>query len=531
MAKLDPNNIKNRNFKNAGLYLKLDNVTEANRIYEEFAQKYPDDPRAVEAYYERGKYYLDNGMSDRAKSEFNSAITKSETFRREGKDPNAFIAGEAVNALAGILHNDYMAIELKQPASNVEAKKKELSSTLRELNQTYTKVLSFGSPRSFEATYNIARSFEEYAQKFSDQEMNPNLDQNKRFVERQKINEQSAALYEKAFEEYKNVVNNIPVVAERLGVDMFAEVKQTPDSVLAIQDSLQLTRVAEKDSTRELANKWYEKAKDKVSEMLYTQASLTTENVEQAVNIVPVGNSRLQRLSYKLQVLMKVAAPAINKTIDAHIRNINEAEQSNLSNKFVEESKRQILLTKNILGQQLEELAHTALNNYRDIAANDLPDLVERGYEATNSEGLNYYGLDEDANQMIDYAREVSKTAIDSYASTLNMAKEFNIKSDLIRNTQDRLLRFAVEIGDEMKLLGDSATTKSEYYRVRFDSTENYDYDEASIIFQNHTYNFQDSRRIVMELAFDIKNENDIKNLWANKLLLRLIKLLSLIHI
>ncbi|MEJ2542465.1 MAG: tetratricopeptide repeat protein [Calditrichaceae bacterium] len=512
-------------FKNAGLYLKLDNVTEANRIYEEFAQKYPDDPRAVEAYYERGKYYLDNGMSDRAKSEFNSAIAKSETFRREGKDPNAFIAGEAVSELAGILHKDYMAIELKQPASNIETKKKELSSTLKELNQTYTKVLSFGSPRSFEATYNIARSYEEYAQKFSDQEMNPNLDQNKRFVERQKINEQSAALYEKAFEEYKNVVDNIPVVAERLGVDMFAEVEETPDSILAIQDSLQLSRVAEKDSTKELAVKWYEKAKDKVSEMLYTEASLTTENVEQAVNIAPVGNSRLQRLSYKLQVLMKVAAPAINKTIDAHIRNINEAEQSNLSNKFVEESKRQILLTKNILGNELEALAHDALNNYSDIASNDLPELVEKGYEATNSEGLNYYGLDEDANQMIDYAREISKTAIDSYSSTLNMAKEFNIKSDLIRNTQDRLLRFAVEIGDDMKVLGDSAIARSDFYRVRFDSTENYDYDEASIIYQNHTYNFQDSRRIVMELAFDIKNENDIKNLWANKLLLRLIKL------
>ena len=512
-------------FKNAGLYLKLDNVTEANRIYEEFAQKYPDDPRAVEAYYERGKYYLDNGMTDRAKSEFNLAITKSETFRREGKDPNAFIAGEAVNELAGILHDDYIAIELKQPESNIESKKKELSSTLKELNQTYTKVLSFGSPRSFEATYNIARSYEEYAQKFSEQEMNPNLDQNKRFVERQKINEQSAALYEKAFEEYKNVVNNIPVVAERLGVDMFGEVKEIPDSVLAIQDSLQLTRVAEKDSTRDLAVKWYEKAKDKVSEMLYTEASLTTENVEQAVNIAPVGNSRLQRLSYKLQVIMKVAAPAINKTIDAHIRNINEAEQSNLSNKFVEESKRQILLTKNILGQELEVLAHNALSNYKDMASKDLPDLVEKGYEATNSEGLNYYGLDEDANQMIDYAREISKTAIDSYSSTLSMAKEFNIKSDLIRNTEDRLLRFAVEIGDEMKVLGDSATTRSEFYRVRFDSTENYDYDEASIIYQNHTYNFQDSRRAVMEMAFDIKNANDIKNLWANKLLLRLIKL------
>ncbi|MEJ2052932.1 MAG: tetratricopeptide repeat protein [Calditrichaceae bacterium] len=461
-------------FKNAGLYLKLDNVAEANRIYEEFASRYPDDPRAVEAYYERGKYYMDNGMSDRAQTEFNLAIQKSESFRREGKDPNAYIAGEAVNSLAELIHRDYAAIKLTQPQSNIEAKKKELSSKLKELNQTYTKVLSFGSPRSFEATYNIARSFEEYAQKFSNQELNPNLDANKRFVERKKINEQSAALYDKAYEEYKNVVDNIPVVAERLGVDMFAEVEEVPDSVLVVQDSLQLTRVSEKDSTRELAVKWYEKAKDKISEMLYTQASLTTENVNQAVEIKPVGASRLQRLSYKLQVIMKVASPAIDETIEAHVRNIREAEKENLNNKYVEESKRQILLTKNVLGEELENLAHRALANYRDIATGDLPDLIERGYEATNSEGLNYYGLDEDANQMIDYAREIGRTAINSYSSTLQLADEYNIKNDLIRNTEDRLLRFAVEIGDEMANLSDSATTRSEYYRTRFDSTENF---------------------------------------------------------
>ena len=146
---------------------------------------------------------------------------------------------------------------------------------------------------------------------------------------------------------------------------------------------------------------------------------------------------------------MKVAAPAINKTIEAHIRNINEAESNNLSNKYVEESKRQILLTSNILGQELEKIVYTALDNFKDITNGDLPSLIEKGYDATNSEGLNYYGLDEDANQMIDYAREVSNTAIDSYSNTLKMAKDYNIKSDLIRNTQDRLLRFAVEVSDE----------------------------------------------------------------------------------
>ncbi|HGY56860.1 MAG TPA: tetratricopeptide repeat protein [Caldithrix abyssi] len=39
-------------FANAELFLKLNNETEANRIYEEFAAKYPDDPRTVTALYD-----------------------------------------------------------------------------------------------------------------------------------------------------------------------------------------------------------------------------------------------------------------------------------------------------------------------------------------------------------------------------------------------------------------------------------------------------------------------------------------------
>jgi len=511
-------------FSNASLYLKLDNFVEANRIYEEFARQFPDDPRAVEAYYERGKYFMDNGQTERAKSEFNLAIRKSETFLREGKDPNAFVAGEAVNALAELLHRDYMAIELKQPASNLEAQKTRLTNTLRELNQTYTKVISFGSPRSFEATYNIARSFEEFASKYAEQEIEPSLDINRRFVEQKAVNDQSAALYEKAFEEYKTVVQNIPIIAERLGVDMFGE-EVKDESLLAIQDSLRLARVTERDSTRDLAIKWYEKAKDKISEMLYTQASLTTENVSQAVNIQPVGRTRLQRLSYKYQVLMRVASPAIQQTIDAHIRNINEAEASGLSNKYVEESKRQILLTSNILAQELEKLVYFALDDFEAIIKGDLPDLIEKGYDATNNEGLNYFGLDEDANQLLDYSREISKTAIDSYSNTLKMAKKFMIQSDLINNTQDRLLRFAVEVSDKMDVLADFVTERSAFYRTRFDSTGNYDYDDGSTMYQNYFYNFQDSKMAVLETAFDVKEEHDISNLWANKLLLKLIRL------
>lgn len=511
-------------FSNADLFLKMDNETEANRIYEQFAQKYPDDPRTVTAFYERGKYYMETDRDEMAKAEFDKAIRRSENFRRQGKDPNAYIAGEAVNALASILHDEFISIELKQPQSNMNAQKARMRTTLTELNKTYSKVLTFGSPRSFEATYNIARSYEEFADIYADQEINPAISKDKQFVEKKRINEEAAQLYEKAVEQYKEVVTNIPLIAERLDVDIWAEQQEKPAVSDSLIDSTAIARAAEKDSTQALGRKFYHKAQDKISYLLYTEATLTSDNVHQAVNITPPYSDPLKNMIYKLSVLKKVAAPAIEQTISSHIRNLNDAQTMNLENKYVEESKRQILLTSNIMAQEIEELAFESLTQYKRLSG-ETEVLVEKEFEAVNNQGLDYYALDNLTNQMIDYTKILSGEVLTNYSNTLELADANNIKNDLIRNTQDRMLRFTLEITDQMEIESALAKEKSEHYQVRFDSTENYNYDDAIGFFDTYYYNLNDNSKEIMDIAYQAKETYDIKNLWANKLVLKLIKI------
>ncbi len=516
-------------FANADLYLKLKNEVEANKIYQEFAQKYPDDPRTVTAFYERGNYYLENGQPELAKAEYNKAIQRSENFKKQGKNPNGYIAGEAVNKLAEILHKDYAAIQLKQPQSNIKANLARLRNLMGQLNDAYSKVLSFGSPRSFEATYDIARSYEEFAAKYANMEVDPNLPADKQFVEKKKINDAAAALYEKAVEEYKQVVDKIPVIAEKLGVDMNAT---TPDTLLTIsaeedtsaEMSNQIKRAKEMDSTRTMARKWYAKAKDKISELLYTEASLTTQNVERAVAIQAPQKDPVQRLIFKRAVLAKVAAPAIAQTIKAHIRNIEEGKKLGLSNKYIEESKRQILLTSNLMSTEFEKLSYSALDQFRK-KIDEVKKLVEKDFGAKNAQGLDYYALDNDASQLIDYIKILAEQTITDYTNTLKLADEHGIKNDLVSNTQDRLLRFALEIGNQMQALADSSKNMSAYYKTRFDSTQNYNYDDATGFFENYFYSLGDNSKEIMDQAFQVQQEYNIHSLWANKLLLKLIEL------
>jgi TolA-binding protein len=509
-------------FKNAELYLKLDDLVSANKIYDEFAKKYPNDDRVVTAFYERGNYFLNNNQTEAAKTEYNKAIAKSEQFKKAGKESNPFIAGEAVHKLANILHDEFVDIRLAQPQSNIDAQQQKLKGLLTELNTAYTKVLAFGSPRSFEAIYNTARSFEEFADIYVKQELNPNLDKNKKFVKKKQINEQSAALYENAVNRYKDVIEKIPVIADKLNINMLGSTDSS-NIETGTADTLQ-AREVEVDSTRDLALKWYTKAKDKISKLLYAQASLTSENVDNALNIEPPTSNVLSSILYKSSVFTTVVGPAVEQTINAHLRNIKEADEMGLLNKYVEESKRQILLTSNILGDEYEELAITSLDEY-EKNFNDYKELISKEFGAKNSQGLDYYGVDNDANQMIDESITLSLNTIKAYTKTLQLAMDNGIENDITISTKERLLQFSVEMSERMKVFSDSANSTSIQFETLFDSTQNYNYDDGRIATETYYFNLSDNSLALLESAFEIKEEFALKGGWANKLMMKLLEL------
>ncbi len=507
-------------FKNADLYLKLDNLAEANRIYDEFSKKYPGDSRVITAFYERGNYFLNNGQKEAAKVEYNKAIAKSEEFKRAGKDYNPFIAGEAVNKLADILHEEYVSIRLTLPESNIRAQQERMKKLLKELNVAYTKVLSFGSPRSFEATYNIARSLEEFARTYAQQEIDPNLNPTKRFVKKKTINEQAAALYETAVDRYKDVVDKIPVIAEKLNVDMFN--RDTTEKALV--DSADIRREVEQDSTRELAIKWYQKAHDKISELLYAEASLTSDNIEEIRNLKPPTADAFSSIVYQADIITKVIAPSVQQTIKAHLRNVKEAAELGLSNKYVEESKRQILLTSNILADEYSKLTKLALDEFEKNFA-DYQYLVAQEFGAKNENGLDYYGVENNALQMVDLSIQLANNALDALANTLKLAGENNINNDLVRTTQDKLLKFALDSNARMKTLADSANNVSIHMQAIFDSTKNYNYEEGMAATESFFIALDENSLMLLEKAFEYKTDFDLKGTWANRLMLKLLEI------
>jgi tetratricopeptide (TPR) repeat protein len=515
-------------FDNAGHYLKLDNLVEANRIYEEFATRYPDDPRSVEAFYRRGSYFLDHSQPADAKNEFVKAVQKGDDLSRRGKDPNRYYVGEALNSLANILYTDYQSIELRQPQSNLAAQQTRLKNLIPEITATNTKIIANGSIRSFEAIYKSAEIYEIFADKYAAQERNPNLDETKMFLEDKRINDESAALYDKAITEYKNAMQSIPLVASKFNIDIFSRdttfVQAESDTTMA--DSVfAMNRAAKPDTTKQVALRWYNKATNKISSLYYKQAVINKSNIDKVLATPnPYPNDPLKSLIYNVTLIGKGVGPSVQQTIQAHLKNIEEGKTLGLNNKYIEESKRQLLLTADIPATELERSTFEAIAPIPDLIK-EYRRLTEMEYGSKNAKGEDYPLVGDNVKQLIDYSKALAINTMDSYAGTLDLAEQQNIQNDLLRTTQDRMLRLAVELTDLYDAYHDSTHVADSVYADKFGATENYNYDDASIFFQDLTLSFGDYSKEVLEHAFQLKQKYDIKNLWANRLVGKLIKL------
>jgi len=127
--------------------------------------------------------------------------------------------------------------------------------------------------------------------------------------------------------------------------------------------------------------------------------------------------------------------------------------------------------------------------------------------------------------QLIDLSKELANATINNYVSTLDFAKEAGIKNDLVRTTSDRLFRFTVQFTDMYEEYKTSAANYRETYIQKFDSTENYNYDDASVYFQDYEISFGDYEREILDNAYLVMENYGLKNLWVNKLLFKLIKI------
>lgn len=510
-------------FENARYYLKLDDLASANRIYNEFTTRYPDDPRTIEAFYRRGEYYFDNQQFELAKQEFQKAIARSDQFARTGRDPNLLFASESHFKLGEIEYIEYKNITLSYPEANLRAQLQRKQAKLSSVVGAFTSVIKMGSLKGFEAMYKVAEAYEIMADAINEQELSPNLTAEQRLVERDRVFKASVPAYDRAVEEYKNVIENIPVYSEKLDISLFDTTAQEVEEFTYEDSALVIRKEAFKDSTREIALKWYNQAQIKISSMLYTVAERSSEFIDAYLRQENPAKG-LVFLSWKKLLLERAVAPAINVTLNSHLKNITMSKELGLDNKYVRESERKILLTSDVLADEYGKLFNKSVQIYQEQLPT-LYELVEGGDEATTPEGLNSLDYNDQLMSVIDYMNEFISVALIQYQNTLKFSRDHEIQNDAVLTTQDRLFNLSYESGSKMINLSSDAAEKRSNYEVLADNTSDPKYQLGIVYLYDQGSILEEYAKRQLEFAYQTSKDYEIKNVWTNLILARLVEL------
>ena len=151
--------------------------------------------------------------------------------------------------------------------------------------------------------------------------------------------------------------------------------------------------------------------------------------------------------------------------------------------------------------------------------------LVGSEYGTTNDKGEDYPLINSNMAQLIELSKTLATATLQNYANTLDLAINQGVSNDLVRTTENRMLRFAYELSELYEIYRDSAEVRITRYASKFEATEEYNFDDASVAFQDQSFNFQDYEREILDYAFQLKGDYEIDNLWGRKTLARLIQL------
>lgn len=504
-------------YEMANFHLKLDDLDNANAVYGEYAEKFPDSPRTVETFFRRGEYYEKKNDPQQAKVEYEKALAKSKSFQARKMDANEFFAAEALFHLTEIKYREFAAIRFKLPVAQMDLDKERKKNALIEIVDNYTRVAGYGTLRLYEATYKIGEAYEEFATAWANQEI-PEVEAARRIVARKEINQTGAELYERALQSYKHAARALAKLTA-LYANQAAQVYATTDTTLFDRSG----RLAREDTTLRAANRWIDKSKTKISEVIYEMAEIHYASVAQLLEApVPENMDRVTMLEFRNQLLGKFVKPLIGDIVKAHRRNLSEADSLGLNNNWVERSRQKIVATENILAREYAELAWRALSQYKA----DIADYKT----AVNTGDVRSLELRDEMGNLADFARTFAKAAVESYGLTFDRAAAINFSGKELGKTEDAAFGFAYRFATSLDSLAKVANNERQAFDALVKQGEaptkskGEDWQDAVVAFEDNYYSLAEGMTEILQLSFNLTQKHKIENAWAEKIILALVK-------
>ncbi len=494
----------------ANFHLKLGEFESANKVYGEYGERFPNSPRTVETFYRRGEYYEGQNNLELARSEYEKAIVKSDGFRKSNNDFNPFFAAEALFRLCELKYRNFAQIRFRLPAAAMEESKQRKKNAVIDIVDSYTRVAGYGTLRLYEATYKIGASYEEFAQTWADQEI-PEVNDERRIVAKKEINQTAALLFERALSAYKNAAIALERLVQRHS-QALADSSSQPDT-----SAVRTGKVAQPDTTLLVGRPWIAKSKEKISEVIFDIAELNHSSMQQLLEApLPDNMDKISALEFRRQLLDNFVKPIVAQILSAHQRNIQQCDSLQIESAWVEQSRKRIVETNNLLAREYVKLAQRALEQYgENLGAHK--NFVAEGDVRT-------VDVQEAMANLIDFNGKFAQAAFATYLETLGHGQRAHVRPQALAETQDAMLQFAFLHARSADSLAAAAEKERRACEDKLRGGAPAIYQEALFAYEDNALALKDAHKEVLAAGFAAMRAQDIRNTWSEKIALALVR-------
>ncbi|MGH7491608.1 MAG: tetratricopeptide repeat protein [bacterium] len=494
----------------ANFHLKLDELESANKVYGEYSERFPNSPRTVETFYRRGEYYEGQNNVEQARTEYEKGVAKSDDFRKREMDYNPFFAAEALFRLCELKYRHFSQIRFRLPAAAMDESKQRKKNAVIELVDGYTRVAGYGTLRLYEATYKIGASYEEFAQSWADQEIAEVSDE-RRIVAKKEINQTAAQLFERALSAYKSAAIALDRIA-RSHSESLADSSSRLDTTAA-----RAGKVASPDTTLLVARPWIAKSKEKISKVIFDIAELNHSSMQQLLAApLPDNMDKVSALEFRRQLLDRFVKPIVSQILIAHQRNIHQCDSLQIESAWVEQSRKRIVETNDILGREYVKLAQRALRQYGENLEEYKKLVAEADVRSVDVQDV--------MANLVDFNRKFAQAALETYVETLRHAQRARARTPALLETQDAMLQFAflhARTADSLATLTEKEGRACEE-KLRAGAPKIYQ--EALFVYEDNVLALNDGRKELLAAGFEAMRANDVRNAWSEKITLELVR-------
>ncbi len=528
-------------FENASHYMKLEEVDKANEIYRQFAQRYPDDPRTVQAFFERGKYSLDKGDRTGASREFTSTLDAHQKLVGRGLSGSPRYASQSLNYLLQWEQEEYNKLRITGNDAAIKLAKQRKKDWRNALVEKYHQLIRFGQKEAYRSFYAIGKLDEDFALATYEQSvpqvknLQGKIDTLARVVDEAIIlNYVSAQSYKSGFENLRAI--STPLKDEHArrqsDYDAFAGVVaqlQKDSTAVGLADSLSklsaLQRgLTELDSAVIEASNWADSCRYKMPYVAFLNGKYLAKLWYANFELRSTDKDEEVRMLFRQEVIKNIIAPMAPEICGLYLQAWNEAKSVGLGSKWRDAVELGYKETVDTLISKYVEQTNLAQARV-DKNVKDFVNILPKGEDGKTPQGFYSDEMGGIILDQVDYLNNFTLDMLEGYRGILDTAAVYQIPYGFGESANDQLLQFVLKQSELFSKYSEDAQAKKIEFSAKYDETSELQYDDAQVAFEDIGNNFRDYTLILLESGLSLRQTYNLSGMAGIELTTKLVSL------